>query len=246
MKTKSHITGCAFLLALLLSGCGKQAVRVGPEADAHGADSPDSVPSDQDTTPPNTPSEFIFPTDKGGQLLAEKLRPANQITPLPANSPAQSKSRYGPPAVENPDLPLPATAIPGPSSIPNPKAKPVRPALIHREPPLFRQRIELADPDSVKLPAGPRIAWPSPDVNQPIPLPILARQVHDRASLDDPSGEASLAAALAPTVPDRTTPAPFLKLNLPDPFEHRNAVRLRKAPPEISLPRDTPRALGQK
>src|SRR5262249_50469033 len=152
---------------------------------------------------------------------------------------AEPKARSGPPAVENPDLPLPATTIPGPSSIPNPKAKPVRPTLIEKEPPLSRQRFELAEPDLVKLPAGPKIAWPSPDVNQPIPLPILARQVQDRASLDDPSGDASLAAALAPTVPDRTTPAPFLKLNLPDPFEHRNAVRLRTVLPEISLPSDT-------
>ena len=93
----------------------------------------------------------------------------------------------------------------------------------------------------MKLPAGPKIGWPSQDVNQPIPLPILARQVTDRASLDDPSGEASLVAALAPTVPDRTTPAPFLKLNLPDPFEHRNAVRLRTPLPEIPLPKDAPR-----
>jgi hypothetical protein len=96
----------------------------------------------------------------------------------------------------------------------------------------------------VKLPASPKVAWPSPDINEPILLPILARPVVDRASLDDPSGDASQAAALASSVPERTNPAPFLRLNLPDPFEHRNAARLRTPLPESPLPIGTPRLPG--
>ncbi len=145
--------------------------------------------------------------------------------------------------LENPDVPSPAATVSPPASIllEKSRGKPVRPTLLEGEAPLSRQRIEVDPPAAVKLPAAPKMAWPSPDINQPIPLPILARPVVDRASLDDPSGDASQAAALASTIPDRTTPAPFLRLNLPDPFEHRNTVRLRTPPPEINLPTDIAR-----
>ena len=56
------------------------------------------------------------------------------------------------------------------------------------------------------------------------------------SSLDDPTADASLAAALAARMPERTVPAPFEKLAVPDPFENRQAVRSAAAPPEESLP----------
>ncbi len=191
----------------------------------------------QDGTAEPTPSsEFPFPADKGGRLLADRLRPANQVPPLAEDKPAPSKRLAGSPKLENPDLALPKLPILHPPSLPLTKIKPIRPTLVEGEPPLSRERFDLLGPAPVKLAAGPKIAWPSADITQPIPLPILARQVTDRASRDDPSGDASLAAALATKVPDRTAPAPFLRLTIPDPFEHRNAVRLRTPLPEISLP----------
>jgi hypothetical protein len=57
-------------------------------------------------------------------------------------------------------------------------------------------------------------------VNQPIPLPILAQPVSSRAPLDDATAEASRNAALATSPPARSTPAPFLKIDLPNPFEN--------------------------
>jgi hypothetical protein len=240
MKANCIVFGCLMVVAGLLAGCGRQPGSLGPESEAKGADATDSVASIQDASPAKLQSEFPFPSDRGGRLLADNLRPANQVPTLPADAATHPKRLSGPKQVENPDLPLPAIVVPPPSSIPNPKTKPIRPTLVDSEPPLSRQRLDLAGPPAVNLPAGPKVAWPSPDVNQPIPLPILARQVVDRASLDDPSADASLAAALAPTVPDRTTPAPFLKLTLPDPFEHRNAVRLRTEVP-VSLPNESRR-----
>jgi hypothetical protein len=163
---------------------------------------------------------------------------------MPEEKPGQSKRITGATRMENPDVSLPKIPISAPPSIPKFETKPIRPTLVAGEHPLARDRLDLPNPASMKLAAGPKVAWPSPDVNQPIPLPILARQVTDRASLDDPSGDASHAAALAKRVPDRTTPAPFLKLTIPDPFEHRNAVRLRASPLEIGLPADiTPRPI---
>jgi hypothetical protein len=231
------------LLACLLAGCARQSARIGHESEARGAE---PVATNQKAEAPSKgDSEFPFPPDKGGQLLADQLRPANQIPLLSGDGPIKQKTRPGPVSVvESPDLSLPGVPAPAPPSIPNPKARPVQPTIVETEPPLSRQLIKLADPIPVILPAGAKIRWPSPDINQPIPLPILARQVMDRSSLDDPSAEASQAAALAPKVPDRTTPAPFLRLNLPDPFEHRNVIRLRTPPPEITLARETPRLPG--
>src|SRR5438128_259861 len=71
------------------------------------------------------------------------------------------------------------------------------------------------------VPTGPRLRVPAPDVEQPLPLPILARPAHTRVPLDDPTAEFSIAAALAPPPPLRTQPAQFVRWNLPDPFEHR-------------------------
>jgi hypothetical protein len=82
-------------------------------------------------------------------------------------------------------------------------------------------------PDALILPQVPdfpdagRVRVPSRDVHEPLALPIQGQPVPDRASLDDPTTDASIAAALAAPIPARTTKAPFLKLTLPDPYEHR-------------------------
>ena len=235
MRTEYYFRGC-LLLACLLPGCGRQSGRIGSEAEAAASETDDAPASDLDAgTPSKSADEFLFPPDRGGQMLANQLRPANHIPPLPNEKPLESKRRSSLSRIDNPDLSLPPVVVPLPPSIPLAKIKPVRPTLVEGEPPLSRQRLDLGDPAPVRFAAGPNIAWPSPDVNQPMPLPILARPVPDRASLDDPSSEASQAAALATKVPDRTAPAPFLRLTLPDPFEHRNTVRMQ-TPPPVTLP----------
>jgi hypothetical protein len=70
-------------------------------------------------------------------------------------------------------------------------------------------------------PDSRRIRAASPDVNQPIPLPILAQPVSDRAPLDDPTADASTAAATSAPIPPRTRKAPFVKRTLPDPYDNR-------------------------
>jgi hypothetical protein len=77
---------------------------------------------------------------------------------------------------------------------------------------------------------------PSPDVNQPVPLPPLALQVVERPGQEDPTAEYSQAAVRATPPPVRTTPAPFQRLTLPDPFEHRQNVRLANPPAEDAKP----------
>jgi hypothetical protein len=88
----------------------------------------------------------------------------------------------------------------------------------------------------LELAAGERVRLPAADLDRPAPLPFLAQAQPDRAPLTDPTGEATLKAALAAPAPERTAPAPFLRLNLPDPFEHRNAVKLRTPPEDEPAP----------
>lgn len=77
---------------------------------------------------------------------------------------------------------------------------------------------------------------PSPDVNQPIPLPILAQPLSDRASLEDPTTSASTAAALTAPMPPRTRKAPFVNRTLPDPYERRRTtISVPEEPIEIPL-----------
>jgi hypothetical protein len=118
---------------------------------------------------------------------------------------------------------------------PKDKAAVLRPRLVSEEE-LAVPRERLALPADTTLPALDRAREPSPDVNVPVALPILAQPVPDRASLDDPTGDGSTAAALAATLPQRVIPAPFLRLTLPDPFEFRRPLTLA-APVETADPR---------
>ncbi|MGL4551213.1 MAG: hypothetical protein ACRC33_08495, partial [Gemmataceae bacterium] len=68
---------------------------------------------------------------------------------------------------------------------------------------------------------GPRAKEPSESVHVPPPLPYLAEPPADRVPVDDPTAEASLAAALAGPVPERTAALPFVRLGVPEPFEWR-------------------------
>jgi hypothetical protein len=99
--------------------------------------------------------------------------------------------------------------------------------------------------DDTEKPAvtGPLVRAPALAVDQPIPLPILARPQRDRTSAADAPVETGAGAALTKIDPRRVTPAPFAPLNLPNPFEYSQAIRLRSTVEEPSMPPPTtPRA----
>jgi hypothetical protein len=85
------------------------------------------------------------------------------------------------------------------------------------------------------MPVGGRIRVPSVDVHEPIPLPMRNQPVSDRASLEDPTADVSTAAALAARMPTGKGKAPFQKLTLPDPYDHRRPARI-SIPPESDQP----------
>jgi len=68
------------------------------------------------------------------------------------------------------------------------------------------------------------------DVNLPPAMPTLGRPAGDRVSLDDPTSDFANAAIVSPPVKVPLTPAGFLKVTLPDPFELGEQVK-PKVPP---------------
>lgn len=171
-------------------------------------------------------------TERASQRMAELLDPGNGAAgSLAASGPM---SRPGPRAIEEPAAPIPVYrgTPPAPDSA---VAKVTLPANPRENTPLVQYRAQ-PKPPGVELPARPLVKLPSLDVESPIPLPILAKPQSDRVSLADPTLEASVAAALTPVTASRTTPVPFAAMNLPDPFEHSQAVRLRFTPDESPMP----------
>jgi hypothetical protein len=217
---------------LAVSGCGRQAV-VAPVADLVADRNPDAPgPRPKDEEPAGG---FAFPRDAGGALLARLLPPADrtvgpgdrttQPVPRPAPSNKTTFDPLPPARAQNVAPPLPAKA----------KAAPLLPRMVSEET-LDAPRERVALPAELSLPATERVRIPSPNINEPVALPVLAQPVPDRASLEDPTGDASTAAALAATLPQRVIPAPFLRLALPEPFEFRRPLTLA-TPAETADPR---------
>src|SRR5262245_22247428 len=177
---------------------------------------------------------FAFADDRAGRLLERLLRPGAVAVGASSAGATQPQAR---PAsrIDNPELPLAAVQAGLPKSKPDAATQP-RPRGVPAAPPLAEQRQDPARPGLVALPAGTRIRLDSRGVHKPIPLPMLGHAQSDRAPLAEPTFDAGLAAALAGQVPARTTPAPFIRLNLPDPSEHTHAVRLRTPLPELPSP----------
>jgi len=179
---------------------------------------------------------------KAQQRLIELLAPGAKapIAAIPSGLPPRAAPR----SLENPDAPLKSTEFPPPAP-PKVAGKPVQPRVLPEETPLVRNFNQPEAPQVVALPTAPLLRLWSPDVNEPLPLPILGNHVRDRASLADPSLEASVAATQAKLNPARIDPVPFQPQNLPDPFEHHQAVRLRNPLDESSQPPLSLRPLGK-
>jgi hypothetical protein len=92
-------------------------------------------------------------------------------------------------------------------------------------------------PPPPRLPALPPARVGSPDPACPPLLWGGARYRPGRPSpTSDPVLDLSRQAALAARPPLRESPAPFLRLTIPDPFESVAAVRLREPPPDDDPP----------
>jgi hypothetical protein len=206
-------------LVLALAGCSRSTVVGTPENSslADGPPVPEKIVRAQ--AEETEPAPFAFPDDAGGELLA-KVLPPKDMEPTVIDRPPSPRRALGSAFDKPPALPLP----PSRADVPRLPANGRRLALCPR---LVAEETLGTASESLRLPPTPpmlekgRIRVPSPDVNQPIPLPILAHPVSDRATLDDPTLDVSTAAALAAPIPPRSSKAPFLKQTLPDPYDRR-------------------------
>jgi hypothetical protein len=204
-------------LLLALLGCGRSAGVVAPE-DASAGEPLAPHRTARGQSDDSEGKSFTFPDDAGGALLAKALSPKE---PMPPPRPERVvSSRRTSVFRKPPTLPLPPSHAALPQLPVTASLTPLRPRLVVDETLVGFPEMPLL-PQSLALPDGGRIRVPSRDVNEPIPLPILARPVTDRASLEDPTQDASSAAAVAATIPARTSKAPFLKTMLPDPYDRR-------------------------
>jgi hypothetical protein len=214
-------------LALTVSGCGQRlAVDAAEKAVAAESAQP---PAEEEAMP----SKPVLSSDRGGALLMELLAPSSQtLLNLDSDRPRQRPL----PPLSEPVLPLPASTAPVPHLPVEVSRKPLRPADIADALPFSDQSGRPPLPEKPLLPTTAPVLVPSPDVNQPVPLPILAKPISSSVPQDDPTAGASLSLALAISPPLRATPAAFIRFALPDPFEHRAAGRLRNPPEENSTP----------
>jgi hypothetical protein len=176
---------------------------------------------------------FRFPDDKGGVLLGRVLPPSvdSSVLTVLARKPRRLQ---GPSILEAPTLAL-APVHPGiPRAALEPKRPILRPRLVSEETLDGREAPVL--PELQSFPTGAKTREEGVDVNQPPPLPLLGQYLPDRASLEDPTTETSINAAMAATVPLRAVPVQFQRQSIPDPFENYNPVRLSSPPAEDSEP----------
>jgi hypothetical protein len=174
---------------------------------------------------------FRLPADEGGALLARVLPPRQPHGPLP--DPVGAARRTPPADFALPPLPLPRTDDLLPRLQTPPSGRVLRPQLVLEE--RLAEAQTPAVPQRLSFAVGLRLREDAPDANLPLPLPILARPVPERASLEDATLEASTAAALAGPLPRRTTPAPARQISVPDPYENRRPL-LQPAPAESAAP----------
>jgi hypothetical protein len=230
------------LLAPGLAGCaqGPVAIRAEPNAVASKPPPPPGVVAlaEKLAGPEEAPAaagSFAFPADQGGKLLEQRLKPADRLPPL-EEGPTQPRPRSVPAAIGLPQVPLPGGPVELARLSPLLPSNPVRPRALPDEPPLARNREEPTSPQRLELPTAALVRLPQADGSQPVPLPLLGQAVPDREPLTDPTTAASIQAALAAIPPARTTPAPFVRESLPDPFENSAVIKVRTPPAESSTP----------
>lgn len=184
--------------------------------------------------------EKVNPTasEKAARRLAELMVPGAGASAPFASVPKPRNPTWW---IEHPQMPLPVFQGAPPRFVLPPKPTTALPHLSEGMP-LARIHSDPVLPAAVVLPSDALIRISTIDVNQPLPLPILARPEREPGSLSDPSYDTSLALALTRVEAARLAPVPFTPVNLPDPFEHGHAVRLRyvvdeEPQPVVVIPR---------
>ncbi len=89
-------------------------------------------------------------------------------------------------------------------------------------------------------PANKTARAPARDINAPLDLPVLSTHKLDRPPLDDPTADFSVQQAQGGEIRQREKKAPFVRLNLPEPFENKVVIRSTSPEPLIVAPTPQP------
>jgi hypothetical protein len=223
------LLGCASLL-LGMEGCSQRTLSldVGEESSAKERAAGKSSKGGAEKESP-----FRLPADAAGVLLATEVAPRAHPRPL------RTSTRPG-----RPDVPMPRFAevrLPLPTApadlvrLPSPVRKALaRPEFVQEEA-LEESFLEPVLPQKPRFMTSRPLRVPSEDAALPPPLPLMAQQVPDRVSLEDATMEASTAAVLSAAPRPRQRPAPYQRMSVPEPYEHRRPLTLL-VPPERTTP----------
>jgi len=179
----------------------------------------------KDEAPLSDGGSFAFPDDTGGKALAKTLTPAAP-PPMAVSAPPTPKERKLPAFLDAPDPPLPDAAN-TPPRLALPPIREVRPTALPERVPADIGGSVADLPPRPGLPAGSLTRNPGHDLLKPAPLPLLTPKPNpDRAPLTDPTAGFTAMSVIRPTLPLRTEPTGFVRINLPDPFENAGTGRV--------------------
>jgi len=175
---------------------------------------------------------FRLPEDAASALL--KLLPPRVSLAVIAERTLEPREKSGPSRIEKPNEPLtPAFAgvvrlpILLNRGVPAPRIA-LTENLVPVAPPTLPSVVVFVEPQKLKA--------ERPDPASTLDLPRMGQPVPDRASLDDATRSMSIDAVLVAPIPERQSPAPFLRQSIPDPYENRRVVRVTQPIDEPGVP----------
>lgn len=219
--------GIAIVLAAGFAiGCSKSSgeapTAVGPPTPVVAVQVSEPKAAPQPAAPP-PPAPFRFPDDAGGKAVAAALAPS---VPAEASVGVTAKPRPRASDLDRGEVPLPKVAAAVPKA-PPPKAKSPKPTPPAERVPADLGQAAAADPAAVRLTDRGLVRAASPPAPTAADVPPLARQVPDRASLDDPTAEIAAARVVFSAMPVPFAPSWFVRFTIPDPFELAEQMRAK-------------------
>jgi hypothetical protein len=164
-------------------------------------------------------------TDDGaGKLLSELMTPGSPAFRVPLQQKSLGE-RPLPANIVRPDPPAAANTL-NPARCPAPTPAELRPIALLERVPMDLAPLVVDVPQRIEFTVGILSKLPAADAKQAVPLPTLARRSLDRGSLEDPTTEFTAQSIISNKLPLRSLPAPFVKVDLPNPFENAEAVKV--------------------
>ena len=169
-----------------------------------------------------------LPDDLGGKAVQKSSMPTLK---MPAELPGPKAPRARTGEFDRGDLPESKFTIQMPSA-PIPKGKPAKPSAPPERAPTDLGQAAAENLSGIKFAERPLVRADNPANAGAADVPTLARQVVERAPVDDPTAEISAAKVIQTIFPFPVGTLPFSKQSIPDPFEFAEQLKGK-------LPRDT-------